>query len=471
MLRTSLLALLLAAPALAQGGGFTSHDLLLYSNAIQGISSTSNALVLVDLAAGTSSILVDTVGINGHGGACFDPYRQRVVFAANLGAPGAALRLWATDAAGQLDDLGFSGNVFRNMAPTGDGRIYLSDGNAVPFKYLDATNVLHTLLDAAGAAPFLLDGNPTADVRGMVHDAGTNALFVASGVLTCPGGSSNRVNVRKLPLSADGTRVVGPVGCAQFEVSASGETPVGLSRGPAGQLILVVDTNSSGVEPRILQVDPVTLGITVFASPGGFFGDPAINAGTYVPSTGQAVLLETLTDVLRAYSAGSSGAGSTLALTGTPVSAAGSSGEEATLLAVAPSACTGGWMAYGAGLAGSGAFVPTLAGGGCPQPGGGFTLQLAQGLGGATGLLFAGLAPAAVPLKGGTFLVGAVVVQVGIGLGGAAGVPGAGSLTLPAGLPADPALSGLDVYLQAGFQDAGAVKGVSLTQGVRMEIG
>jgi hypothetical protein len=56
-------------------------------------------------------------------------------------------------------------------------------------------------------------------------------------------------------------------------------------------------------------------------------------------------------------------------------------------------------------------------------------------------------------------------------VGGAAGAPGAGSLSLPALLPATPSLSGLSLWLQAGFGDAAAVKGVSLTQGLQMAIG
>ena len=53
----------------------------------------------------------------------------------------------------------------------------------------------------------------------------------------------------------------------------------------------------------------------------------------------------------------------------------------------------------------------------------------------------------------------------------AAGVPGDGSVTLTAPLPSNPLLQGSVIVLQAGFQDAGAVHGVSLTQGLRMEIG
>ena len=472
-IRTAVAAVLVAAPALAQGGGFAATDLGLYSTTIQGISSTSGALVLVDLAGGTATVLVDTFSTLGsQGAAAFDPYRQRIVFCAGLNSVFDPLHLWAVNAAGQLDDLGQLGQQFFALSPTGDGRIYMRHATsaAQPFKYIDAAGTLHTLLDAAGAAPFDTDGGASTDAHNMIYDAASNALFVASGLGACPAGVVNRINVRKLPLSADGTRVSGPVSCAQFEVSTSSEAAVGWSRGPLGQLVLIVDTNASGLEPRILLVDPATLAISVFASPGPFFGDAALNAGTWAGSLGQVVVLDTLTDVLRAYAAGSSGAGATLPITGT-VSAPASSGESAALFAVGSSPCAGGWLPYGTGLAGAGGQVPALTGAGCPQIGGAFSLQVANGVGGAGGLLFVGVSVASLPLKGGTFLVGGVVLQLGLALGGGAGVPGAGSLTLPAALPADPALQGVQVFLQAGFSDAAAVHDVSLTNGLRMEIG
>src|SRR5262249_19506284 len=199
-------------------------------------------------------------------------------------------------------------------------------------------------------------------------------------------------------------------------------------------------TSASGVEPKILSVDPATLGITVFASPGGFSGDVAINAGTWCSALGKVVVLDTQTDVLRAYAAGESGAGATLPAAGAPLSVPGFSNEVATLKEIPPSACEGGWLPFGAGLAGTGGFGPALVGVGCPQIGGAFSLQVAHAVGGASGSLFVGLAPAGKPFKGGTFYVGGVVLQLPLTVGGAAGVGDAGSATLPAGLPNDPLL-------------------------------
>jgi len=138
-----------------------------------------------------------------------------------------------------------------------------------------------------------------------------------------------------------------------------------------------------------------------------------------------------------------------------------------------PQGCTSGgaWVGYGAGLAGAGGIVPGLFGESCPLPGAVVTLRLDSIVGGTTGALFLGLASGAAPFKGGTFHVGALFLTLNLPVGGAPGVPGAGTLSLPAALPANPALSGLNLYLQGAFIDAAAVQQVSLTQGLQLTIG
>ncbi len=471
-LAASLSAVLLAAAfpipsASAQGSGLTAGDMYLLSGGL-------GALVRVDLSSGTASIAVDTSFTPAAAGAVvFDPYRQRIVFRGSIGPPSNPPYLWAVDGAGNLDPLILStGPSITAMSPTGDGRIYMRVSETPPFRYLDASNDMRTLMDETGAAPFMIDGSSNFDFRGMIYDAGTNALFISSHLEGLCGGSAGRLNVRKLPLSADGTRVVGPVICSQFEVSASGENPVGWSHGPSGQLVVVVDTNSNDVEPRMVLVDPVTAGMSALASNGapGVFA-AATNAGTWNSALGKAVILDTGANVLRAFGIGETGAGTVLSISGEILSPNGSSGEQAALCEVEPTACDGAWMAYGAGLAGAGAFVPRLTGGGCPEVGGSLTLTLDRAVGGASSVLFVGLAGAAVPFKGGTFYVGALVLSVPLPMGGAPGAPGAGALTLPAALPANPLLSGVNVHLQAAFTDGAAVKGASLTKGLRMTIG
>jgi len=115
--------------------------------------------------------------------------------------------------------------------------------------------------------------------------------------------------------------------------------------------------------------------------------------------------------------------------------------------------------------------VPGLFGSTCPQPGALVTLHLDNIVGGASGALFLGLTSAAVPFKGGSFRVGSLFLTLNLAVGGVSGVPGAGALNLPAALPANPALTGLSIFMQGAFNDNAAVQKVSLTQGVQMTIG
>jgi hypothetical protein len=132
--------------------------------------------------------------------------------------------------------------------------------------------------------------------------------------------------------------------------------------------------------------------------------------------------------------------------------------------------CAGLILPYGDGLAGKGGLVPVLGGAGCPDIGDGFAITIDHVVGGASGALFVGLQPASAPFKGGTFLVGSVLLQLPLAVGGTLGQAGAGFLSVPASL-LNPALIGVDIYLQAGFQDAAAVKGVSLSNGLRVQAG
>lgn len=462
-----------SSAAFAQGGGFDPGDLYLYSPAIQGSSSVHGAIVRIDLAAGTSTIFVDTVTTLQHQGAiAFDPYRQRLIFCAGLDTVATPTHLWAADSNANLVDLGFVGATISSLAPTGDGRIYLRTHQpATPFAYLDAVGALHTLLDDTGTAPFKIDGNGNFDARGMIYDVPTNSLFVASPAgSTCSGGVLGRVNVRKLPLSIDGTRVVGPVDCAQFEVSTSGETPVGWSRLPGGRLLLIVDTNSSATEPRLVSVDPADLSMSAFASNGNPFA-AATNAGTYSSALGKAVILETGTDKLIAFAAGEAGPGNGLVVLGDPVSSSGGSGEVASLIEIEPSPCSGAWLAYGVGKKGAGDFVPRIYGAGCPDVGENFSLTVDHVVGSAPGVLFVGLAKSNLPFLGGTLLTFPIALQLDLTMTGTPNTPGVGAITLPAALDANPAFAGISVYLQGLFADASATHGVSFTQGLEMVIG
>ena len=122
---------------------------------------------------------------------------------------------------------------------------------------------------------------------------------------------------------------------------------------------------------------------------------------------------------------------------------------------------------YGAGIPGSAGIVPVIGDVGPFRSGESGEIRIRGGLGGASGYLALGLAPANAPLFGGTLLVNPLWIFP-IQLGGPAGVPGTGGLTIPWVMPAS--LVGLSLYHQAGFVDAGAAFGVSGTNGLRVDV-
>jgi streptogramin lyase len=135
------------------------------------------------------------------------------------------------------------------------------------------------------------------------------------------------------------------------------------------------------------------------------------------------------------------------------------------------SPCTGQFVPYGAGLAGSGGFVPELRGLFSPCPGTHVGLEVVGLLGGSFGSLAWGLAPLAAPFKQGTLLVninppGGLIPLFFPGAG-----PGGGALTLSSNLPQTAALSGLSIYLQVLAADPGAPAGISMSNGLEERIG
>lgn len=469
-------ALALATPRL-QAGDFTTGDLFLFSPAITGISSVDGAIVRVDPLSGNASMLLDTWSTPSRfGSMAWDPYREGLLFCAGLDSVSQPLHLWLVDGAGGRTDLGQVGLTLYALAPTPFGFVYLEQDGFVAdhVRYLDQFNVLHTLLDDAGSAPFDLVPGGSGTIQALIYHAGTHSLFTASGsnlAPVCGGGpNSTAISIRRVPLSLDGTQSAGTVACAEFEVSSSGETATQWSLGPGGTLLLFVDTNSNAAESRMLQVDPVTMAVGAYATNGSYTGAAATNAGTYSNLLGKTVILDTFLDALRAYGAGESGAGQVIT-TSFPVSAGGSSGETATLVEAQGSGCDGQYTVYGAGLAGSGGFVPTLAGTNCPEIGKAITLEIAKVRGGAIGALLLGTTQASLPFKGGQLLVAPILVTLNLLVGGTPGAAGAGSLSLPVLLPNDAGWVGLSIDCQAAFADPNAVKGASLTAGLEIDVG
>ena len=134
-------------------------------------------------------------------------------------------------------------------------------------------------------------------------------------------------------------------------------------------------------------------------------------------------------------------------------------------------ACSGSFTPYGTGTPGAGGFVPALRGIFNPCPGHHIALDFLDFLGGTPGALFIGLQPASLAFVGGTLLVDPVgpFVQVSFPFPGAG--PGGGDFRLPFVLSNEPALIGLQLYLQAAASDAAAPGGVSLSNGLEEVIG
>lgn len=122
-------------------------------------------------------------------------------------------------------------------------------------------------------------------------------------------------------------------------------------------------------------------------------------------------------------------------------------------------------LPYGAGCPGSGGFVPTLQIGPCPTPGLSTTLTLGLGKGGSTALVFAGSAPASIPLAGGCTFLLATFAPAPIAVPLTPGGPGGGGATVPLVVPSS-VTAPVTVHLQAFVVDAGTPLGAAGTAGV-----
>lgn len=467
-------ALLLTLPLASQS--FPLGELFLHTPAATGLGPTDGAILRIDPRTGSTSIFVDLDGTEQDNGAiAYDPFRDRLLFSGVLAGGSPPKVLWAADAAGNTQSLGFAGQSFHQLAPTGDGRVYYQawPSQLGEVSYLDAANQTRRLMDESGSSPFRFPGSPFL-YSVMVYHAPTAALIVAGISLQtgCAGGGpANAIVVRRAALSPDGSRVVGPVLCNQFDVStvAASEVPVGISVMDDGDVLLVVKTSAPVlVEPRLVRVKPESLALSAFASNGLSNGRALwTDAGTYSSALGAAVTLDSANDTLRVFADGSSGPGSVLATT-LPVSYSGSVGEIATLIQIRELPCAGSFATYGTGLAGNGGFVPALTGTGCPVPGNTIRLHASSANGAAVGALLLGATPSSVPFLGGTLLVNPIA-SVTIATSGAVGVAGAGHASLP--LSIDNGLSGVVVYFQCACLDAATPFGLSFSGGLMVRIG
>lgn len=135
---------------------------------------------------------------------------------------------------------------------------------------------------------------------------------------------------------------------------------------------------------------------------------------------------------------------------------------------LAGSSCAASKLPYGAGCAGSGGFVPSLAVEGCPEVSAQIQLLYSGGLGGQPALLMFGLTKTQVSIGGGCDLLVAPLslVTPPFVLGGAGA--GNGTATLPAVIP--PGVAGVTITMQGANADAQHALGFVVSNGVELKI-
>ncbi|MEM7204052.1 MAG: hypothetical protein AAF628_27570 [Planctomycetota bacterium] len=295
---------------------FPRGDLFLSSpNLTTG--ATTHGIVQIDPVTGDTTRLVTVARVPSNlDSLAYDPHRDALVLVAKetLSDP---WTLFAVGAQGGLSNLGLTGLELFCLAPTGDGRIYARRRSAPSTSvwYVDAAGLLQRLMDQSGTQSFQWSSTVGVDYRQMHYHPPTRSLLAVTresvGRISCSGTVTDGVVVRRVTLSADGTRAVGPVLCSEFMASPSSEIPVGLSAMDDGDLLLVLDTNTNQEEPRMVRLDPQTLAMTPFAT-SGYPGAAATTAGTWSSRLGEAVVLDAFNGALRAYAQGESGGGTTI---------------------------------------------------------------------------------------------------------------------------------------------------------------
>ncbi|MHC5024350.1 MAG: NHL repeat-containing protein [Planctomycetota bacterium] len=307
---------LLAAPNAA--ADYTSGDIYLISAGLENPNAPPTALsglMRIDPVTGNRTIVASGPEfVRGRG--TWDPYRDRIISSVTVGNP------FLVAADGTIEEWLLNWNPTPVLfAPVGDGRVYFFGQGKIG--WVDALGNVQDLLDETGTMPYAIF-TVTGD-GALIYDIGTNALIFAFG-------SGGLTHVRRIPLSADGSQVAGPVDEVTTDVSPNDfDEPKNIGRGPNGQILITVDTNTNAELPRLLLVNPGTLAISTYAT-CGYFGVGGQIAGVYSGVRDEAVVLDTLADQLRLYQQGSSGEGIIWVTGG--VSSPGGSGEGATLLEI-----------------------------------------------------------------------------------------------------------------------------------------
>lgn len=465
-----LAASLLSAASSAQTGPWTDGEILVRS---QVQPSGQAAILRVNPETGETAVLTTTQYWGGWAGSVvFDAWRGGVLSNMSLPPDNTFLfRLWLVSHDGSAAAMpGFTGSL-RALASAGDGRVFFirhtgASQGPQDIEYFDANDVIQTLKQADGVTPF------QADVEHLLYDAASNALIGSSSAQWAATHCTTALgSLYRIPLSADGLRVDGPMTCTSLPTSLLYGDIMSLDQLPDGNVLVTTASGFLGSPTLMLSLDPVTLSVSIWADPEQY----DTNGGFWSARLGRAVIHANSGAAwwepsgLRSFGPGQVGYGAHIATSlPLPVGGGFSPSEIVNEVDTNGPGCLGFQLPYGAGLAGTGAQVPLLGVIGCPDIGETYTLSINSVVGGTTGILFGGLSAAAVPFKGGTFLVGGLAVQFPLLLPGTPGVAGAGFLAIPV-LLTNPILSGVSIFTQAGFADAQAVQGVSLTNGLRIQ--
>ncbi|MGH3054340.1 MAG: FlgD immunoglobulin-like domain containing protein, partial [Gaiellaceae bacterium] len=259
----------------------------------------------------------------------YDAYRDRLLYCDGFASGGLVGVDWSGNVAAVISN---TANTPSLAVARGDGRIYCWYSYPEGFSVIDASGNITDLLDETGMARFRLGGTGK-QLQQLLYYSATNTLFGFCGQVSSgsPCADSTLVCVLAIPLTPAGNQVAGPTRSSQYLVEAGSQNVVGASVGPGSNILFTVDTNLNQLEPRMLLLDPASMGISVYAQNGPYTGSAATNAGTYSHVIDRALILDTLNDSLRVFMYGEMGRGTTL----TPlVSSGGSSGEFARLIEI-----------------------------------------------------------------------------------------------------------------------------------------
>ena len=460
---TALLYLLLTLEAAAQTGPFTDGELL-----VRAPDDEVNrwAIYRVDPVSGQVAKLFEDMVYNYSEGGwiTYEPRRDAVLAYTTHEPLGLfSARLFLIESDGAFTDLGFVGEKLQAMAPTGDGRVYLRKGTAL--NMLTSTNQLLPIFDGNGAPVDI-------SLDHLIYDPGTNCLIGVpmTGIQTSnPCYAFEHITVHRLPLSADGLSVAGPITCSSYDTKNSA-APIGLDHLPGGKILLTLADGDTTSDRQLLEVDPVTLSIGLWAESD--FSD--LDGGVWLPALGGAVVLDDKNNVLRLHAKGSSGEGTVLP-TDYPLGngfTGWSSANAMTDIDLHGPGCGGLAKSFGHGLAGAGGLVPQFRSAYCPEIGKTMSLVLSDGVGGGLGITVVGTAPDAAPVNGGTlFVKQPFALLYFTTLPGAVGQPGVGATVSSIVIPNLSILVGFPLWAQGVVFDPAAPQGYAFSRGLEVRIG